>query len=180
MAASVAVHNGCTTAVEGALLDRPVVAFMPIASELYDDHLPNSLSHRVTTLDELVDIVRAVLDGRIGAYAGDERRKIIEHYLEGLTGPLASDRIADVLAGAGRLDALPERPNALAFARGWLHNAGRTGVKLVNRRRPGHRGGAAYHDADLQARIARMGDLLDRFDRVRVRERSPYLFDITG
>lgn len=186
MAARVTVHNGCTTGLEAALLDRPVVAFMPVVSELYDDHLPNSLSHRAQTLTELVDLVRAARDGRIGAYCGDDKRKIVDHYIEGLTGPLASDRIVDVLANAGYLEAPPRRSGAIAFARGWLHNIGRTGVKLVNRRRAGHRGAAAYHDhrfpavtaADLQARIARMGGLLDRFERVHVREHSPHLFDI--
>ncbi len=188
MAARVAVHNSCTTGLEGALLDRPVVAFMPVVSELYDDHLPNSLSHRAGSVAELLELVRAAHDGRIGVYGGVEKRKAVEHYLEGLTGRLASDRIADVLTGAGYLAAPPQRPSAVALARGWLLNTARTGVKLVNRRRSAHRGGAVYHDlrfpavsaAELQARIARMGKLLGRFERVRVRERSRYLFDILG
>jgi hypothetical protein len=186
MAARVTVHNGCTTGLEGTLLDRPVVAFMPVVSELYDEHLPNSLSHRAHTLAELVEKVCAARDGRIGAYCADDKRKIVDHYLEGLTGPLASDRIIDVLANADYLGAPPRPSEAIAFARGWLYNVVRTGLKLANRRRAGHRGAAAYHDhrfpavtaADLQARIARMGDLLDRFERVHVRERSPHLFDI--
>jgi surface carbohydrate biosynthesis protein len=186
MAARVAVHNSCTTGLEGALLDRPVIAFMPVVSELYDDHLPNSLSHPAGSLAELIELVRAALAGRIGPHDVPDRRKILERYLEGLSGPLASDRIIDVLVGAGYRDALPRRSNPVAHARGWLINTARTGVKLVNRRRASHRGSAAYHDLrfppvsadELEARIARMGELLGRFERVRVRERSPYLFDI--
>jgi surface carbohydrate biosynthesis protein len=186
LASSVTVHNSCTTGLEGTLLDRPVVAFMPVVSELYDDHLPNSLSHRARTLSELVKMVREAQDGRIDVYSGGDKRQIVDHYLEGLTGPLASDRIIDVLTSAGYLDAPPRRSSAFALARGWLQNTVRTGKKMVNRRRKGHRGSAAYHDhrfpavtaADLQARIARMGDLLNRFERVHVRERSRHLFEI--
>jgi surface carbohydrate biosynthesis protein len=188
IAARVIVHNGCTTGLEGTLLDRPVIAYRPVVSERYDEHLPNSLSHSASSVHELVDLVGRVLAGRLGPYDAADRHKTIEYYLEAMDGPLASDRIVDVLVEAGYLARPPQRAHPLARARGVLHNTARTALKRWNRRRPGHRGSAAYHDhrfppldaEELAERLARLRRLLGRFEDVRVRERAPHLFDVSS
>ena len=47
LACSMLIHNGCTTAVEGYILKRPVIAYVPLAGG--DDFAidpPNSVSDR--------------------------------------------------------------------------------------------------------------------------------------
>lgn len=64
-AASAVVHNGCTTGVEAFMMGRPVFAYMPIESELYDLHLPNAVSTQARTLDALLEaLARGLVSGR--------------------------------------------------------------------------------------------------------------------
>jgi surface carbohydrate biosynthesis protein len=117
MAASVVVHNSCTTGVESYLLDVPVVAYRPVTSEIYDSKLPNSLSHQAATMDELIALVGAIRDrdGVPGFTVQEEerRRAIVSRFITSVDGPWASDRIVNSL---GRLPATsqPNRTSAMS------------------------------------------------------------------
>lgn len=47
------MHNGCTTAIEATILGKPVVTYVPTKLEHYTCEVPNSLGHKVKTLEEL-------------------------------------------------------------------------------------------------------------------------------
>jgi hypothetical protein len=57
LGADAVVHNSCTTGVEGFLLDRPTVAYVPVRSKTYDSLLPNSVSRLANTPQELIEFV---------------------------------------------------------------------------------------------------------------------------
>ena len=186
MAAKVLLHNGCTTAVEASVLDTPAVSYMPVNSEPYDYHLPNRLSHCATTHEAVRSMLDEILDGRRGLVDHAERERLFSRHLAATRGPLACDRVLDVLIASGYADHAPPRPAALPWLKSWLTGNIRTLVKRINGLRPQHRNSAAYHAhrfpgvtvPELNARIARFGAELGRFGGVRADARSPYVFRI--
>lgn len=186
MAARVLLHNGCTTAVEASVLGTPAVSYMPVTSRTYDYHLPNGLSHRAATPEDVRAVLGEILAGTRGMSDADERERLFARHLAATRGPLACDRVMDVLTASGYLDRAPARPPALPWLRAWLTGNIRTLVKRVNGLRPNHRNSAAYHAhrfpgvsvTELNARIARFGAALGRFGGVRVAQRSPYVFEL--
>ncbi|MDP6344861.1 MAG: hypothetical protein QF578_08675 [Alphaproteobacteria bacterium] len=122
IAGEVLIHNSCTTGLEGYLLDRPVIAYQPATSEVYDSYLPNVVSERARVPEQLVDCVRRALDGD-GASGGAEGRAAAERYYAGIDGLLASER---VLAAVHGIDLpVPERPGpTTSVARAASHVGG--------------------------------------------------------
>jgi surface carbohydrate biosynthesis protein len=185
MACQVLIHNGCTTAVEGAVLDTPAVAYQPVRSDRFDFPLPNALSHRALRPDEVTRIVGAILAGRLGPLDGRERARIFERHLTALEGPLAADRIVDVLE-ARYAGGRPPRPPFGTHVSAWIGGNVRTAGKLLNRLRRNHRSSAAFHAhrfpaltvSDLEGRIERFRRLLGRFEGVRVTRLAPHVFRI--
>jgi surface carbohydrate biosynthesis protein len=185
MASDVLVQNGCQTAIEGALLDTPVVSFRPVTNEL-DVALIESLSHQAVDIRSLLETVRAILAGELGIHDHPNRKSNLERHLAALDGRLASDRMVDVLEEAGFMKHLPQHSSSVRRLNGWAHNRLRSAFKRNKMRKREHRNSQDYHDhrypevslEDLRARIARFGKELNRFDKVRVRKRSQHLFQI--
>ncbi len=100
LAAKVLVHNGCTTGVEAYVMRVPVITYRPSVNDYYDNgfyRLPNLLSHPCFTFKELCLTIEKIIGGELGAAYGDERQSNIDHYLSAQDGPLACERIVDVL-----------------------------------------------------------------------------------
>jgi surface carbohydrate biosynthesis protein len=100
MAAKALVHNGCTTAIEAYLMGVPAASYQATVNEYYDCgfyRLPNFLSHQCFNFDDLVATLRKILSGELGPAVGEERRALMGHYLTAQDGPLACQRIVDVL-----------------------------------------------------------------------------------
>jgi len=186
MAAKVLVANGCTTMIEAAVLGTPTVAYQPVTGGQYDDDLPNEVSYRAYSLDELCLQVKEIVNGEKGPMDELERSRILEPHIAALDGRLSCDRMVDVLAEAGYLQDPPPAVPMGKYLRGWLHNRVRTVSKKINMRRAGHRNNFAYHQhrfpgvtvAEIQDRIKRLGDILGRFQDVQVERRSKYIFRI--
>ena len=100
MAARVLIHNGCTTGVEAYVMRVPAISYRVTVNDYYDDgfyRLPNRLSHQCFDFSELQTTLANVLNAELGAADGEERQKLIDHYLAARDGPLACERIVDVL-----------------------------------------------------------------------------------
>ncbi|HEU4367975.1 MAG TPA: surface carbohydrate biosynthesis protein [Methylomirabilota bacterium] len=188
IACRVLIHNGCTTAVEGAVLDTPAVTYQPVQSDRFDFPLPNALSHRAFRPDEVTRIVGSILAGRLGPLDGGERARIFDRHLTALEGPLAADRIVDVLEARGYAGQRPPRPTLGKYVPAWIGGNVRTTGKLISMRRRHHRSSAAFHAhrfpeltvSDLESRIERFRRVLGRFEGVRVTRLAPYVFRIAG
>jgi surface carbohydrate biosynthesis protein len=186
IAAKALVHNGCTTAVEAAVLGTPAVSYRPVVDDACDLALPNALSHEAFSLEELLSEVRAISEGRPGN--GSAQRAILARHIASLEGPLAADRIVSALCDAGYDRRLPERSAHLDYLRGWLHLHTRTAVKQINRRRAGHRNADAFHDHrfpgtsvdEIHDRIRRFGTQLKRFANHRVSQISHHVYLMEG
>jgi len=106
IAASAVIHNSCTTGVESHLLGRPVIAYRPIRSDVYDLWLPNAVSEEICELPTLQRRLREA----IAAPEGDGRsefreREALEYHFGPLEGPFAFERI---VAAMEKLDVEPE------------------------------------------------------------------------
>ena len=100
MASRALIHNGCTTGIEAYLMRIPAISYRATGKDHYDFpffRLPNMLSHQCFNLDQLKKTLKKILAGELGAADGDERKKLIEHHLAAQEGPLACERIVDVL-----------------------------------------------------------------------------------
>ncbi|WP_291323735.1 surface carbohydrate biosynthesis protein [Desulfonatronospira sp.] len=99
MAARATIHNGCTTGLEGFMLERPVIAYVPDPENDYSRNIANEVSHQTHDKEELFAAVEKSLHS--GRLDSAEERTIkagkLKHYIENVDGPLASERIVEEL-----------------------------------------------------------------------------------
>jgi len=188
MAAQALIANSCTTQVEAAVLGTPTVNYQPVKSEMFDFELPRLVSRCVFSLDELCTTVRAIVKGKIGPLDYAERRKVLDRHITGLDGPLAAERIIQVLEAGGYNKRQPPATSLNAYAHGWIKNHLRTMLKRINMHRPGYRNNLSYHAhlfpdisvQEIMKKIGCMGRLLNRFESIKVTQISKHVFRISG
>jgi surface carbohydrate biosynthesis protein len=189
LASRALVHNGCTTAVEAYAMGVPAVAYLKTFDARFDvefQGFPNELSTRCFTFDELAATLQAIVRGDAPAQETPERDALLNHYVSARTGPLAAERILDVLDATCRRDreagsSLPARLGAAALVRA------KAALTRLNMRRPGRNRGA-YHDhrfphlaaGEVAQRVERLGRALGRFGSIRIRERGEHLFEVVA
>jgi surface carbohydrate biosynthesis protein len=101
LAAEAVIHNSCTTGTEAFLADVPVLAFRPIRNDRYDAALPNALSVEAGSEHEAIAFLGEISRGdrdRVERARGTQG-ELFDAVMSGRVGPLASERIADVLQG---------------------------------------------------------------------------------
>jgi surface carbohydrate biosynthesis protein len=179
LAARALVHNSCTTGVEAYVMKVPAITYRASINETYDFgfyRLPNLISHPCFNLTELEATLKKILNGELGAADGDDRKKIIEHYLAAREGPLACERMIDVLEdivkGRGELP----KPGFGARITGWSLWALRTLIKRYKDSRPGSHNRPEFQShrypevllEDMQERINRFKRVLNFSDDFKV------------
>lgn len=94
LASKALIHNGCTTAVETALMDRCPIAYCPVLRPELDAVLSNDISRCAGSIDELIGLVDAEMAGRLAL--DEPQQKILDQFVSSREGPLASERILDL------------------------------------------------------------------------------------
>jgi hypothetical protein len=79
MGSTVLIHNNCTTAVEAALLKKPVASYMPVTSDEFDNKFCNSMGTKCFDEKQLVSFVGRVLQGENPR--DSSREKILSHHV---------------------------------------------------------------------------------------------------
>ena len=100
MAAKSLIHNGCTTGVEAYTMGVPAISYRAVVNDDYDYGfyvLPNKLSHQCFDFEQVKSLLKKIFNGEVGAADGDERQAMIQHYLAAQEGPLACERMMDVI-----------------------------------------------------------------------------------
>ncbi|MGB9441929.1 MAG: surface carbohydrate biosynthesis protein, partial [Desulfobacterales bacterium] len=100
MAAKALIHNGCTTGVEAYVMRVPAISFRATVNDYYDDgfyRLPNRLSHQCFNFEQVRTTLMKIFAGELGAADGNESKVLIDHYLAATNGPLACERIVEVI-----------------------------------------------------------------------------------
>ncbi len=190
LACKAMIHNGCTTGAEAYLLRVPAISYLATFNQYYDydfQGLPTKLSYQCFNFDELRLTLAQILSGEKAAAGGAERKTLIDHYLTAQEGPLACERLVDVLVAAGYHRQAPLPPPTRSRICGWLKCNVRTIQKQFNMNRPGSKR-QAYHDhrfpeltvADIERRVERFRTQLNRFAAIKVTARSRHVFNISG
>ncbi|MBI2718304.1 MAG: hypothetical protein HYX36_06030 [Rhizobiales bacterium] len=165
MAADVLIHNGCTSAVEAAIIGTRAYAFKPVASSAYDVELPDGVSIACPSAADLIAAVtRCLAEGeRPKAILNHRQMALLRHHIASVDGPLCSERILDSLETHAVLrGSLPyPGPATRLAALARLH--WRTLSRAVSTRIPGSRSSRDYtahkfpgiSRAMIESRIAR-------------------------
>jgi hypothetical protein len=190
MATKALVHNGCTTGVEAYIMKVPAVTYMATRNEYYDYgyfRLPNTVSHRCDNFEQLQKTLSNIFSGALGPADGNEQEALMQYHLEAQSGPLACDRITDVIEKI--LESRPElpKPPPQDLLNGWYRANRRRLVKWYKSHLPNskyrpeyqrHRyPGLSLHE--LQERISRIRQLLGDNIELKVEPISDYIFRIS-
>jgi len=190
MATKAVIHNGCTTGVEAYVMGVPAVSYRLTVDNFYDEgfyQLPNRLSHQCFSFEELQVTLDNILKGELGAANGDQRKALIDHHLAALDGPLACERIVDVLERA--IDELKRSPPPPVRDRfnGWLKTTRRRIRQRYKSYLPGSMKSPEFErhryppiDAqEISARLARFQRLLGDGNEIKIEPIYSRLFRIS-
>ena len=184
LAARVLVHNGCTSAVEAAVLGTPSLAYRPARAPGADNELPNALSEEHEGAELLSARAAAIVADRDAAQPLDPgQRAHLAHHLAALDGPFASTRVLD---GLERHLAAPPQADRIARLAPLARLAARRAVRAVAKRSPRARGNLTYLShkfppltvAEVEARAALLRQARPDLPAVGVTELAPSLFRI--
>ena len=191
LASQAVIHNGCTTGVEAYVLGVAAISYRPTVNDYYDlgfYRLPNLLSYQCFDFEELRVTLEDILAGRLGPPDGDERETLINQHLEALEGPLASERMVDVLERV--LEGRSELPKTSVRDRleGWSMSTIRTLIKRVKERIPGSHNRPEFQRhrypevslEEIRARLSRFHQLLGESREIHVEQISDQFFRISG
>jgi surface carbohydrate biosynthesis protein len=187
LASKAVIHNGCTTGIEAYLMDKTPIAFMPYQSEEFDIHLPNNLSLKLESEDEIFNIMRVIETGQNSPVVRNaDREALLRHHISASSGPLASERLVDAL-NMVRNSIAPQLSNRLIWPLGALATEIRAGIKRFHKNRPGHKSNIAYTRhrfpatpmREVNTMIETFTTCLGRFQNIGVREiESELIFEI--
>jgi hypothetical protein len=191
MATKAVIHNGCTTGVEAYVMRVPAISYRVTVDNFYDDgfyQLPNRLSHQCFGFEELQETLQNIIKGELGAANGDQRKALIDLHLAALDGPLACERIVDVLEKA--IDELQRSPRPPARDRfnGWFRTTKRRIQQRYKSYLPGSLKSQEFErhrfppiDAEkIRARLARFQQLLGYGTELKVESIFARLFRISA
>jgi hypothetical protein len=185
------IHNGCTTSVEAFAMKVPTISYRATIDERYDHgfyRLPNMLSHQCFNFEELKQTIEKVLRGELGFENGNQKQALIDHYLAAQNGPLACERIIDVLEkAAGDLPNLP-MPPMVDRLRGW-YKANKRRVRRWSKPRKSDSTRTLEHQqrknpelplSEVRERVARFQQVLGDGSRIKVEQIPQKLYRISA
>ena len=167
MATRAVIHNGCTTGVEAYVLGVPAISYRAKINEQIDlgfYQLPNRISHQCFNFDELHQTLASIIKGELGSANSDERQTLINHYLAAQDGPLACERIVDVLDDILQTKPGPVKPFPTRRVLGWSLSNWRRFSRYVRKNLPGKHAPEEFHRhrypgislSELNMRISRL------------------------
>jgi hypothetical protein len=191
LASKAVIHNGCTTGVEAYMMGIPAISYRPKINDTYDMgfyRLPNLISHQCFNVDELSNTLKSILEGEIGLANGDERKKLVNHYLAAHDGPLACERIVDVIDNI--LENRPHIPKPPLSDRisGRAFANYRRIYKYIKKHIPGTHAPADFHRhrypgislEKLHERISLFQQILDDTTKINTAQISKQIFRISA
>jgi hypothetical protein len=191
LATRAVLHNGCTTGIEAFLLDVPGISYRASIDDTIDNgfyRLPHAVSHQCFTFEQLQELLTQILGGKPATDGHDERRALVEHHLAALSGPLACERIVDVL------DDLPaegdpiSRPSSLEILQRRAIAGGFHLYKRIKPWLPGSHNRPTFQrhryppiPADMiKTKIERIQNILKDDTRLEIKQLSDVLFQISA
>ena len=191
MACKAVILNGCTTSVEAYAMGVSALSYRATVNDYYDDgfyRLPNRLCHQCFDFEELKQTLKKILAGELGPGDGDERQALIDHYLTAREGPLACERIVDVLEES--VEGLPKLrlPPLRDRLEGWIKATKRRVRQRSKLRKADVNKSLAHHNKknpeipldEMRTRIARFQQVLGHGGQFYVEPIYDKLFRISS
>jgi surface carbohydrate biosynthesis protein len=189
MATRVVIHNGCTTGVEAYVMGVPAISYRAMINEKYDlgfYRLPNLISHQCFDFNELQETLVNILKGELGAADGDERRALVKDYLTAHDGPLACERIVDVLDNMLQTKPGLAKPALNRRVRGWTLANWRRFNRYIRKYLPGKHAPEEFHRhrypgvtlQELNMRISRLQQVIGDPSQLKTDQISNQIFVI--
>jgi hypothetical protein len=169
----------------------PAITYRASINEDYDFgfyRLPNLISHPCFNLAELKAMLKKILNGELGPADGDDRKKVIEHYLAAQDGPLACERMVEVLDKLFQDHGQVSKPAMGSRISGWSLFALRTMIKRYKDSRPGSHNRPEFQRhrypeislSDMQERVDRFQQLLGSNSKLKVERFLNQFFRISA
>ncbi len=189
--ASVAViHNGCTTGVEAYMLEVPAISYQAAGDRELDNtfyRLPNMLSHQCFSLDELIEMLKAIEAGKTGAASGEERHRLMAYHLASQDGPLACELILDRLEAIDTALASRPLPSLASRLKGTFLATRRRVKKRIKALKPNSKYRPKFQRyrfpeislAELEARMQRLGSSLHLSPMPEAKQVHRFIFKIS-
>jgi surface carbohydrate biosynthesis protein len=190
MATKAVIHNGCTTGVEAYMMGVPAISYRAVVNEDYDYGiyvLPNKMSHQCFDVEQLKDLLKKILNGEEGAADGDYRRDMIKHYLAAQEGPLACERMIDVIQTISeKIEPADQVPLRKRLER-WALTRGLHLAKGIKSNLPGSHNRPEFQrhrypgisQAALEAKLLQFKQLLGNNRNLKVEQISNVMFQIS-
>jgi surface carbohydrate biosynthesis protein len=189
MATDAVIHNGCTTGVEAYVMGVPAISYRPEINEEYDlgfYRLPNLISHQCYDPDQLQKLLSRILTGELGAANGEDRRELLNKYLVDHDGPLACERIVDIVESI--LADRPALPKPVLSQRllGWSSASWRRFNRYARRYLPGKHAPEKFHRhrwprvslKDMNIKIARLQAIIGDSPKINTAKISDQIFAV--
>jgi len=191
MATRALIHNGCTTGVEAYVMGVPAISYRATINAAIDDgfyRLPNRLSHECFGFGELQATLQKILDGDLGVANTRARQTLIDRYLSAQDGPLACERLINVLEGMKVSQPAASGQAGFRQLERWLLTKGLQVARQFKSRLPGshnlpefqrHRYPIIPVD-DIRTRIVRLQGLLGDHEKLSVEPLSAVSFRVSA
>jgi len=189
LATRAVLHNGCTTGIEAFVMGVPAISYRASVSDLIDNgfyRLPNAVSDHCFNFEELQDRLGQILAGQAVTSDSDERKAVVDHYLASQSGPLACERMVDVLESLPTAGNENSGPSAVDRLQRKIIAGGYHMYKRLKPRLPGSHNRPEFQrhrfpgiSIDLiRSKIDRIQQLLGDRTRITVEPLSDVLFQI--
>ncbi|MFT3987562.1 surface carbohydrate biosynthesis protein [Aestuariivirga sp.] len=169
------VQNGCTSAVEAAVIGTPALAYHPVVSNLFEVELSDAVSTDCRTVEDVIATARRFLARPTEAAASLDgtQREILRHHIASVDGPLSCERILSALDDhAARL-----APSAFGLSnrmKGLYGHYKRHALRAITTRLPGSPSSRRY----TAHKFPGIGDALMSETVARLRAAVPALPDV--
>jgi len=171
------VQNGCTTAIEAALLDVPTITFRPVVSGDYDLDLPNRFGVAVAGAAEAAEAARAMVNDA-GAILEPRPSRLarLEPHIASAEGALSCERIVESFAAHGDLLGRPQSAGIATRTKAYARLAVDAISDRTLERRYNRHIFPPLSQPAVETAVGRLHRALGRFGGVRVSMLSPTLF----
>jgi len=184
MAAKALVQNGCTSAVEAAIVGTPAFAFRPNISQGYEVELSNRLSTGCGTITEVISAVQRILSGSPPPQGPN--MDLLRHHIASVDGPLSCERILDSLETHADLLAAPYKDRLSQRLAGLAGHYRRRVIRAFTTRQHRSKSSAYYtfhkfpglSEEMVASRIARFRDIFPQLPAVSLYRLSRDIFVI--
>jgi surface carbohydrate biosynthesis protein len=190
LATKALIHNGCTTGVEAYMMGVPAISYRAVVNEDYDYGfyvLPNKISHQCFDFKQLKSLLHKILQGEIGAADGHERELLRQHYLAAHDGPLACERMLDVIETISEKFSKPDHLSLKNKLERSVVTRGLHLAKQIKSSLPGSHNLPEFQrhrypgisQAALQAKLLQFQQLLGNNQELKVEQISNVMFQIS-